>query len=159
MFEAMLRGGSQDGRPGCVAEAGGQSVDRGRRRCVEDGSGRADMIRQDVSFQIVATGRSLLLNGRKGLRLREWPRASIACLILPWAARHYPADDTSISSAYEAFTTVRHIVARHGIDTGVLDASNDIFRRALDAGYGADGLARPVPMRSLPGGAARAGPR
>ncbi|GGL02945.1 NAD(P)-dependent oxidoreductase [Nocardia jinanensis] len=61
-------------------------------------------------------------------------------------AGHYPADDTSISSAYEAFTTLRAVIARHGIDTGVLDASGDVFRRALEAGYGADGLARLVPI-------------
>ncbi|WP_327151159.1 NAD(P)-dependent oxidoreductase [Nocardia sp. NBC_01329] len=61
-------------------------------------------------------------------------------------ADHYPADDTTISSAYEAFTTLRTIFAHHGIDTGVLDASGDVFRRALDSGYGADGLGRLVPV-------------
>ncbi|NUP25824.1 MAG: NAD(P)-dependent oxidoreductase [Nocardia sp.] len=59
-------------------------------------------------------------------------------------AGHYPADDTSISSAYEAFTTLRTVIARHGIDTGVLDASGEIFRRAMDSGHGAEGLARLV---------------
>ncbi|MGW0179212.1 NAD(P)-dependent oxidoreductase [Nocardia sp. NPDC003345] len=63
-------------------------------------------------------------------------------------AGHFPGDDTSISSAYAAFTTLRDMVARHGIDTGVLDASGDIFRRALDAGHGSDGLARLVPVLS-----------
>lgn len=63
-------------------------------------------------------------------------------------AGHYPGDDTTISSAYEAFTTLRGVIARHGIDTGVLDATGAVFRRALDAGYGADGLARLVPMLS-----------
>ncbi|WP_280508237.1 hypothetical protein [Nocardia flavorosea] len=42
------------------------------------------------------------------------------------------------------------MIARHGIDTGVLDATNDLFRRALDAGYGSDGLARLVPVLSAP---------
>ncbi|MGW1738197.1 NAD(P)-dependent oxidoreductase [Nocardia sp. NPDC001965] len=59
-------------------------------------------------------------------------------------AGHYPADDTSISSAYEAFSTLRAVIARHGIDTGVLDASGEIFRRAMDSGHGAEGLARLV---------------
>ncbi|WP_280398576.1 NAD(P)-dependent oxidoreductase [Nocardia carnea] len=63
-------------------------------------------------------------------------------------AGRYPGDDTTISSAYEAFTTLRGVVARHGIDTGVLDATGAVFRRALDAGYGSDGLARLVPMLS-----------
>lgn len=64
------------------------------------------------------------------------------------AAGHYPADDTSIASAYAASATLREVIARHGIDTGVLDATNDLFRRALDAGYGSDGLARLVPVLS-----------
>ncbi|MET8796492.1 NAD(P)-binding domain-containing protein [Nocardia sp. NPDC004568] len=60
-------------------------------------------------------------------------------------AGHYPGHDTSISSAYTAFATLREVVARHGIDTGVLDATGEVFRRALAAGHGADGLARLVP--------------
>ncbi|WP_416562430.1 NAD(P)-dependent oxidoreductase [Nocardia testacea] len=61
-------------------------------------------------------------------------------------AGHYPGDDTSIASAYTAFTALRGVIARHGIDTGVLDATGEIFRRALAAGHGADGLARLVPV-------------
>ncbi|WP_063035131.1 NAD(P)-dependent oxidoreductase [Nocardia grenadensis] len=61
-------------------------------------------------------------------------------------AGHYPGDDTSISSAYTAFTTLRDVIARHGIDTGVLDATGEVFRRALAAGHGAEGLARLVPV-------------
>ncbi|MGW0003060.1 NAD(P)-dependent oxidoreductase [Nocardia grenadensis] len=61
-------------------------------------------------------------------------------------AGHYPGDDTSISSAYTAFTTLREVIARHGIDTGVLDATGEVFRRALAAGHGAEGLARLVPV-------------
>ncbi|MGI5218911.1 NAD(P)-dependent oxidoreductase [Nocardia sp. CA-290969] len=61
-------------------------------------------------------------------------------------AGHYPGDDTSISSAYTAFTTLREVIARHGIDTGVLDATGQVFRRALAAGHGAEGLARLVPI-------------
>jgi 3-hydroxyisobutyrate dehydrogenase-like beta-hydroxyacid dehydrogenase len=61
-------------------------------------------------------------------------------------AGHYPADDTSISSAYTAFTALREVIARHGIDTGVLDATGQVFRRALAAGHGAEGLARLVPV-------------
>ena len=61
-------------------------------------------------------------------------------------AGHYPGDDTSISSAFTAFTTLREVIARHGIDTGVLDATGQVFRRALEAGHGAEGLARLVPV-------------
>lgn len=61
-------------------------------------------------------------------------------------AGHYPGHDTSISSAYTAFSTLRDVIARHGIDTGVLDATGEVFRRALAAGHGADGLARLVPV-------------
>ncbi|MEV0361628.1 NAD(P)-dependent oxidoreductase [Nocardia fusca] len=61
-------------------------------------------------------------------------------------AGHYPGDDTSISSAYTAFTTLREVIARHGIDTGVLDATGQVFQRALAAGHGAEGLARLVPV-------------
>ncbi|MGW5381361.1 NAD(P)-dependent oxidoreductase [Nocardia sp. NPDC003963] len=61
-------------------------------------------------------------------------------------AGRYPADDTSIASAHGAFTTLRELIAQHGIDTGILDASGDVMRRALAAGHGADGLARLVPM-------------
>ncbi|MFI2230391.1 NAD(P)-dependent oxidoreductase [Nocardia testacea] len=61
-------------------------------------------------------------------------------------AGHYPGDDTSIASAYTAFTALRGVIARHGIDTGVLDATGEVFRRALAAGHGADGLARLVPV-------------
>lgn len=63
-------------------------------------------------------------------------------------AGEYPGHDTTLSSAFEAFTTLRGVVAQHGIDTGVLDASGELFRRALDAGHGADGLARLVPTMS-----------
>lgn len=63
-------------------------------------------------------------------------------------AGDYPGDDTTLASAFEAFSTLRGVIARHGIDTGVLDASGELFRRALDAGHGADGLARLVPIMS-----------
>lgn len=109
-----------------------------------------------LSFFGVSLGISLAAaEGIKGSELVPFAPAVTALLPEMMAqtaeqveAGHFPGSDTTISSAYEAFTTLRGVVARHGIDTGVLDASGDIFRRALDAGHGSDGLARLVPVLS-----------
>lgn len=65
-------------------------------------------------------------------------------------AGHYPGDETTIASAADAFAQLRAVVAGHGIDTSLLDATDVVMRRAVAAGYGADGLGRLVPMLSAP---------
>lgn len=107
-----------------------------------------------LSFFGVSLGLALAeAEGIKGRELVPFTPAVVS-LLPDMAARtaaqveagHYPGDDTSISSAYTAFTTLREVIARHGIDTGVLDATGEVFRRALAAGHGAEGLARLVPV-------------
>lgn len=105
-----------------------------------------------LSYFGVALGIALAeAEGIKGSELVPFTPAAVSLLpdmaaqtAAQVEAGHYPVDDTSISSAYTAFTTLRAVIARHGIDTGILDATGQVFRDALAAGHGTEGLARLV---------------
>ncbi|WP_306362353.1 NAD(P)-dependent oxidoreductase [Nocardia sp. CC227C] len=109
-----------------------------------------------LSFFGVSLGISLAeAEGIKGGELVPFVPAVVDLLLEMMAhtaeqvdAGHYPGHDTTIASASEAFASLRGVIARHGIDTGIVDAANTVLRRALNAGHGADGLARIVPTLS-----------
>ncbi|WP_282782204.1 MULTISPECIES: NAD(P)-binding domain-containing protein [unclassified Nocardia] len=109
-----------------------------------------------LSFFGTSLGISLAeAEGIKGSELVSFVPAVVALLPEMMAdtaeqveAGHYPGHDTTIASASDAFASLRDLIARHGIDTGIVDAANAVFRRAVNAGHGADGLARIVPMLS-----------
>ena len=65
-------------------------------------------------------------------------------------AGRYPGDETTIAAAADAFGQLRDVIAGHGIDTSVLDATDAVMKRAMAAGHGSDGLARLVPTLSNP---------
>ena len=51
----------------------------------------------------------------------------------------YPGDDSNLFSVAEGVKHIIDTAQAHGIDTSVLNAANDIARRAIDAGHGTDG--------------------
>ncbi|WP_454199270.1 NAD(P)-dependent oxidoreductase [Nocardia sp. Marseille-Q1738] len=59
-------------------------------------------------------------------------------------ADHYPGALSTIASAAAGLTHLSDNARALGFDSTVLQASLDIVQRAVDAGYGADGLARLV---------------
>ncbi|MEV7614712.1 NAD(P)-binding domain-containing protein [Streptomyces sp. NPDC089799] len=72
-----------------------------------------------------------------------------------WAGGLVDADDNSGEAARLAMCAasvehVRHTAAAAGIDTGILDAHAALFRRGIEAGYGADGTARLVGLLADP---------
>jgi 3-hydroxyisobutyrate dehydrogenase-like beta-hydroxyacid dehydrogenase len=54
----------------------------------------------------------------------------------------HPGDRSTIASAAAGIHHILDSAQAHGLDVGVLTASQAVLRRALDAGYGTDGLSR-----------------
>jgi 3-hydroxyisobutyrate dehydrogenase-like beta-hydroxyacid dehydrogenase len=65
-------------------------------------------------------------------------------------AEEFPGDRSTLASAASALTHIRGTTRDHGLDTGLLDASRVVLQRALDAGFGDDGLGRLVQMFAAP---------
>jgi 3-hydroxyisobutyrate dehydrogenase-like beta-hydroxyacid dehydrogenase len=64
--------------------------------------------------------------------------------------RHYPGDRSTIASAAASIDHIIHTTQARRIDSSALAAFNAVVQRAVDAGYGADGLARLVESQKMP---------
>jgi 3-hydroxyisobutyrate dehydrogenase-like beta-hydroxyacid dehydrogenase len=62
---------------------------------------------------------------------------------------HYPGERSTVASAASGLAHLTHTARRHGIDAGILTASEAVLGRALAEGHGADGLSRLVAMMRL----------
>jgi 3-hydroxyisobutyrate dehydrogenase-like beta-hydroxyacid dehydrogenase len=64
----------------------------------------------------------------------------------------YPGDRSTLASAASSLDHILHTAAAHGLDTTTLTATKAVLQRALDAGHGADGLARLAETLTTPAG-------
>ncbi|MDN3351852.1 NAD(P)-binding domain-containing protein [Actinomadura sp. DC4] len=79
------------------------------------------------------------------------PYAALVFALLPEMATRFarrlddgdhPGERSTVASAAAGLEHVVATARAHGMDTGVLEASHAVVRRAVDAGHGADGLSR-----------------
>ncbi|MFF4157525.1 NAD(P)-dependent oxidoreductase [Streptomyces sp. NPDC001678] len=77
--------------------------------------------------------------GITGLMSRIIPRFAEAAD----EGRH-PGDEAGLTTAAAGMAHVIHAAGAHGLDTGVMAAAHAVARRAVEEGYGADGISRLV---------------
>ncbi|AZQ73517.1 NAD(P)-dependent oxidoreductase [Streptomyces luteoverticillatus] len=77
--------------------------------------------------------------GITGLMSRIIPRFAEAAD----EGRH-PGDEAGLATAAAGMAHVIHAAEAHGLDTGVMAAAHAVARRAVEEGYGADGISRLV---------------
>ncbi|MGJ6961926.1 NAD(P)-dependent oxidoreductase [Streptosporangium sp. G11] len=58
------------------------------------------------------------------------------------AAGHFPGDDSTITSAAAAMDHILGTIRANDLDNGVLSAARAEMQRAIDAGYGSEGVGR-----------------